>query len=148
ARAASAHAALVALRRERESLGGDPRERERRAALLAHELDEIRSAKLRPNEDAELEAALAVARSAEKLREAAHAARDLLAGDRSSARDRLALAERELRRAAELDPRLEATLERLAAAVAESDELASELRRYADGIEADPKHLADLQARS
>ncbi len=143
-----AHAALVDLERERASLGGDPRERERRAALLGHEVEDIRMAKLRPDEETKLEAELAVARSSEKLREAAHAAQELLAGDRSSARDRLALAERELRRAAEMDGRLGPTADRIAAALAEADEIASELRRYADGVETDPKRLADLEARS
>lgn len=147
-RCASAHAKLTALRRERASLGGDPRERERRAELLAHEVQEIRAAKLRPNEQEELDADLMVARSAEKLRESARAAHDLLAGDRSSARDRLALAERELRRASELDERLTTYLDRLTAAVEEADALAAELRRYAEGIDADPKRLADLEARS
>src|SRR5205823_7872464 len=110
-RTAAAHTTLVALSRERASLGGDPRERERRAELLEHEVDEIRLAKLRVDEERELAAALGVARSAEKLREAAHATQELLAGDRASARDRLALAERELRRAADLDPRLASTVE-------------------------------------
>ncbi len=146
--AADANAKLASLRRERESLGGDPRERERRAALLAHEVDEIRAARLRPHEETDLDAQLSVARSAEKLRETAHTAQEMLAGDRASARDRLALAERELRRASEADPRLVPIADRAAAQVSESDDLASELRRYAEGIDADPKRLADLQARS
>lgn len=148
ARNARTHQSLLALDRERKMLGGDPRERERRAQLLAHEIEEIRAAKLRPDEDALLDAELTVARSGEKLREAARAAHELIAGDRASARDRLALAERELRRAAEMDPRLAQMLERTAGQVAEADELASELRRYADAIEADPNHLAELQTRS
>ena len=147
-RCASAHAKLTELRRERASLGGDPRERERRAELLAHEVQEIRAAKLRASEEAELEAELTIARSAERLRESARAAHDLLSGDRASARDRLALAERELRRAAELDPRMKTNLDRLAATVEEVDTLAAELRRYGESIEADPKRLADLEARS
>ena len=146
--AADANAKLASLRRERESLGGDPRERERRAALLAHEVDEIRAAKLRPHEETDLDTQLSVARSAEKLRETADTAREMLAGDRASARDRLALAERELRRASELDPRLVPIADRAASQVSESDDLASELRRYAEGIDADPKRLAELQARS
>ena len=147
-RAAGAHAALVALERERASLGGDPRERERRAQLLGHEVEEIRAARLRPDEQTRLDAELAVARSAERLREAARAAQELLAGDRASARDRLALAERELRRAAGLDPRLATALERVAAALSEADEIASDLRRYAESVETDPKRRADLEARS
>ena len=148
AKVADAHARLRALEAERASLGGDPRERERRAALLAHEVEEIRAAKLRADEERELDASLAVARSAEKLREAAHTAQELLAGDRASARDRLALAERELRRAAETDERLARIAERAAGLVSEADELSQELRRYADAIESDPKHLADLEMRS
>ncbi len=87
---ADAHRRLRGLQDERATLGGDPRERDRRAALLAHEVEEM----------------------------------------------------------AEMDPRLQAALERITAQVAESDELASELRRYADGIEADPTRLAELEARS
>ena len=147
-RTAAADTRLRDLRRERDALGGDPRERERRAALLAHEVEEIRAARLRDDEEADLEQELQVARSAERLREAARAAHELLTGDRASARDRLALAERSLRDAASLDPRLGPALQRLAALTAESDDLASELRRYADGIEADPKHLAELEARN
>lgn len=147
-RCAEAHAKLRTLESERAALGGDPRERERRAALLAHEVEEIRSAKLRPDEERELDAALAVARSAEKLRESAHAAQELLAGDHASARDRLALAERELARAADTDPRLGAILERAAALTSEADELASELRRYAESVDSDPKRLAELETRS
>ncbi len=147
-RCAEAHAKLTALERERAALGGDPRERERRALLLGHEVEEIRAATLRPDEEAQLDGELAVARSAEKLREAAHAAQELLAGDRASARDRLALTERELRRAADMDARLGAIIERVAAALAEADEIASDLRRYAEGVETDPKRLAELEARS
>jgi len=146
--AADANAKLASLRRERESLGGDPRERERRAALLAHEVDEISAAKLRPHEETDLDAQLSVARSAQKLRETAHTAQEMLAGDRASARDRLALAERELRRASGLDPRLVPIADRAASQVSESDDLASELRRYAEGIDAEPERLAELRARA
>ena len=147
-RVADAHATLASLRRERESLGGDPRERERRATLLAHGVEEIGAARLRPNEESELDAQLTVARSAEKLRELARTAHEMLAGDRASAHDRLALIERELRRAADLDPRLAALADRAAAQVTESDDLASDVRRYAEGVDADPSRLAELQSRS
>src|SRR2546425_4830544 len=146
-RAADAHRAMRELQDERARLGGDPRERARRAELLAHEVDEIRGAKLRDGEDDDLRAALAVARSAERLRAAAHSVQELLAGDRASARDRLAIAERELRVAAELDERLRPFADRLLAQVEEADGLATELRRHADGIEVDPAHLAELEAR-
>src|SRR3979490_1454152 len=61
----SAHRALREIHAERESLGGDPRERARRLALLEHEVTEIDSARIGPDEEVTLGAALGVARSAE-----------------------------------------------------------------------------------
>ncbi len=144
---ADAYRALAGLQAERASLGGDTRERARRAELLAHEVDEIRAAKLRPEEHEGLRAALAVARSAERLRSAAHSVQELLAGDRASAHDRLALAERELRAASELDARLRTLVDRVAAQLEEVGEVATDLRRYADAIDTDPARLAELEAR-
>jgi DNA repair protein RecN (Recombination protein N) len=57
----SAHRALHHIRAERASLGGDPRERARRLALLEHEVTEIDDARIGPDE----QNALAVARSAQ-----------------------------------------------------------------------------------
>ena len=147
ARTAERAGVLAALRRERAALGGDPRERTRRADLLAHEVREIEDARIREGEDDELRRDLAVARSAERLRGAAASAHDLLVGERLAAHDRLAVAARELAVAAELDPRLAAIAERVAAQVEETADLGSELRRYAESVEADPERLASLDAR-
>lgn len=145
---ASAHRALQAALTERESLGGDPRERARRLALLEHEVNEIDAARIAADEEAELSAALAVARSAERLRAGAASVYDLLVGERAAARDRLALAARDLGSAAEIDPRLAEHAARLAASVDEIADLGAELRRYADSIDADPRELERLEARS
>src|SRR2546423_4029598 len=144
----AAFRALQAVMTERESLGGDPRERARRLALLEHEVSEIDGAAIRLQEDAELATALGVARSAERLRATAGSVYDLLVGERAAARDRLAIASRDLGLAAELDPRLAEQAARLAAAVDEVTEVGAELRRYADSIDADPRELERLEARS
>ncbi len=148
ATAAVAHRALRDIQAERASLGGDPRERARRLALLEHEVNEIDAAAIGPDEETGLASALAVARSAERLRASAGSIYELLVGDRSAARDRLALAARDLAAAAELDPRLAADAARLSATVDEVADLGAELRRYADSIDVDPRELERLESRN
>ena len=145
---ASAHRALRDIEAERGSLGGDPRERARRLALLEHEVDEIGAAAIGADEETELTSTLAVARSAERLRASAAAVYELLVGERAPARDRLAVAARDLAAAAELDPRLADDAARLAATVDEVADLGAGLRRYAESIDLDPRELARLEARS
>jgi DNA repair protein RecN (Recombination protein N) len=144
----SAHRALRDILAERESLGGDPRERARRRALLEHEVAEIDAAGIGPDEDAALAAELGVARSAERLRASAASVYDLLVGERAAARDQLALAARDLTAAADLDPRLADQATRLAASVDEVADLGADLRRYAESIDADPRELARLESRN
>jgi DNA repair protein RecN (Recombination protein N) len=144
----SAYRALRDVLAERESLGGDPRERARRLALLEHEVAEIDDSRIGPDEEPTLTAALGVARSAERLRGSAASVYELLLGERAAARDRLALAARELGAAAELDPRLAEQAARLAASVDEIEDLGGDVRRYADAIDADPRELARLESRN
>ena len=145
---ASAHGALRDIQAERGSLGGDPRERARRLALLEHEVNEIEAATIGGDEETELASALVVARSAERLRASAASVHDLLVGERSAARDRLAVAARDLAAAAELDPRLAEDAARLTAAVDEVADLGAGLRRYAESIDVDPRELARLETRN
>jgi DNA repair protein RecN (Recombination protein N) len=144
----SAHHTLQKILAERASLGGDPRERARRLALLEHEVTEIDGARIAPDEEATMAAALGVARSAERLRASAASVHELLVGDRSSARDRLAIAARDLAAAAEIDPRLAEQSTRLTASVDEVADLGADLRRYAESIDADPRELARLESRN
>ena len=145
---ATADHRLRGIQAERGALGGDPRERARRLALLEHEVNEIDAAAIGPTEETELAAALAVARSAERLRASASSVHELLVGERAAARDRLAIAARDLVAAAELDPRLAEYATRLTASVDEVADLGAELRRYADAIDVDPRELARLEARN
>ena len=143
----TAHRSLQDILAERASLGGDPRERARRLALLEHEVTEIDGAHIEAD-DAMIAAALAVARSGERLRESAASVHELLVGERASARDRLAIAARDLSAAAEIDPRLADQAARLVASVDEVADLGADLRRYAESIDADPRELARLESRN
>ena len=144
----AAHRACAHLIAERASLGGDPRERARRLELLTHEVGEIATARIRDDEEDALAGALGVARAADQLRAAASAVHDTLTGERAAAHDQLAIAARELAGAAALDPQLVELADRLRAQVDEVVDIAAEMRRYGEGIDADPRALAALESRS
>ncbi len=128
-------------------LVADPREVLRRLELLDHEAQEIADARLRQGEAAEIAGDLAAAGNRETIAAGAVAARDLLAGDGRSARDRLAQATRELRGLARLDGRWEPLAVRLAGLEAEVEDVAQEVRALGDGVEHDPAALARLEDR-
>ena len=125
----------------------DPRELARRVDLLEHEAEEIAAARLRPGEADEIRARLSAAQHGEAIARGAAAVREALTADGAGARDAAAMAVRESRGLARLDPRFEALAERLAGLEAELEDVASEVRGLADGIEHDPATLASLEER-
>ncbi len=125
----------------------DPRELARRVDLLEHEVAEIAAARLSPGEADEIRARLQAAQHGEAIARGAAAVHEALAGDGTGARDAAAMAVREVRGLARLDPRFEPAAERLAGLEAELDDAATEIRDLADGIEHDPGTLAALEER-
>jgi len=127
-------------------------ERARRRDFLAFQVAEIDEVGLKPGEVEELEQKHRRLASAERLREAAHGASEALASEASSgavisAAEALGAARRLLEEAATLDPELAPQLERLHGAEAEVRDLALDLDRYGDGLDADPGFLAQLDDR-
>jgi DNA repair protein RecN (Recombination protein N) len=125
----------------------DPRELDRRLAIVDHEAAEIAGARLRVGEVAELEARLAAAQHGEAIARGGAAVREALAGEGRSARDALAEAIREIQHLARLDPRFEPLAGRLAGAEAELDDVASEVRTLAEAVDHDPAALAAMEER-
>jgi DNA repair protein RecN (Recombination protein N) len=137
-------AAELAELREREG------SRERDLDLYRYELSEIEEVAPAPEEREGMAAERERLRHAEGLREAAGAAHAGLAGadeDGGGAAAGLAQAESLLQGAAGLDPGLDAIAERVAALGVEISELSSELRDYAERIEADPGALTAIEER-
>jgi DNA repair protein RecN (Recombination protein N) len=137
-------AAELAELREREG------SRERDLDLYRYELSEIEEVAPEPEERAELGARRERLRHAEGLREAAARAHAGLAGaeaDGGGAATVLGQAESLLQGAAGLDPRLDEIAERVAALAVELGDVGSELRDYAEGIEADPGELLAVEER-
>ena len=137
-------AAELAELREREG------SRERDLDLYRYELSEIEAVAPAPEERAQIASERERLRHAEGLREAAALAHAGLAGadvDGGGAAAALAQAEASLQGAAGLDPGLDAIAERVAALTVELGDVASELRDYAEGVEADPGTLLAIEER-
>jgi len=125
----------------------EPRELARRVDLLEHEVAEIAGARLRPGEADEIRTRLAAAQHGEAIARGAAAVHEALTADGVGARESTAIAAREARGLARLDPRFEAAAERLAGLEAELDDVTAEIRQLADGVDHDPAALAGLEER-
>lgn len=125
----------------------DPRELARRLELLQYEADEIAAARLRPGEGDEIKTRLTAAQHGEAIARGASTLHDALMAEGAGARENAAIALREARTLARLDPRFEPIAERLAGLEAELADVADEARSLADGIDHDPAALAAMEAR-
>jgi DNA repair protein RecN (Recombination protein N) len=154
ARAATA-AAVEAWRRNEAALAElavDPRELERRIALVEHEGAEIAAARLRPGEVAEIRARLAASRHGEAIARGSAAILALLAGDEAEAglagaREQVARAGAEAAALARLDSRFTGIAERLAGLAAELEDVAFEARALGESVDHDPSAIAALEER-
>ena len=148
-RAAMAEA-VEAWRANRSALAelvGDPRELARRLELLEYEAGEIAAARLRPGEAEEIRARLAAAQHGEAIARGSAAVHEALTAESGGARDGVAVALREARVIARVDPRYEPLAERLAGLEAELTDVAGEARSLAETVEHDPAALAALEER-
>lgn len=139
---AAAEAAASELERVRE-MGRATGERLDEAAFVLRRIDEVDP---REGELEELEARLPRAEHGEALMEAASGTRELLSGD-GGACDSLGDAVRALSDAARFDPALGSWAKALESSLIDVEDVASELRDYADGLDFDPEELERLQGR-
>jgi DNA repair protein RecN (Recombination protein N) len=125
----------------------EPRDLARRVDLLEHEAAEIAAAHLRPGEADEIRGRLAAAQHGEAIARGAASVHEALTADGAGAREVAAVAVREARGLARMDPRFEPLAERLAGLEAELTDVAAEIRELADGVDHDPAALAELEGR-
>ena len=125
----------------------DPRELTRRLELAEHEANEIAAARLRPGEADEIRGRLDAARHGEAIASGSAAVVEALTADERGAREAVALAVREARALARLDPRFDEVAERLAGVEAELEDVAAAVRDLAETIDHDPGELARLAER-
>jgi DNA repair protein RecN (Recombination protein N) len=145
-----AHAEVVAVDRELAEIRERQGNRERDLDILRFELAEIEAAQPDPDEEAELAPERERLRHAEALRGAASEAVSAVAGtgdDGGGASQAVAVAESALAAQEGVDPALDVLAERARAVTVEVQELAAELRAYAEGIEGEPGRLEQVEER-
>ena len=139
-----------ALKRERERLQTDARERARMLDLYRFQQEEVAGANLRPGEEEELVADRSRLANSEKLSAAAAEAYALLHGGErggGSALDGLNAALASVQHAAILDESLSPLAESLGSAVAYAEDAGRELRSYQETVEFNPERLEEIEAR-
>jgi DNA repair protein RecN (Recombination protein N) len=142
-----AHAEVLRLQRELAGIREREGARERDLDILRYELEEIEAAKPDPAEEAELLPERGRLRHAESLRGAAVEALAALAGEEGGAAEAVGTAEAALAAPSGVDAELDRLAEAARGLRVELQELAAELRGYAEGIEAEPGRLEQVEER-
>ncbi len=141
-------AALRELAATIAALESDDRERARRMEFLRYEINEIASANLEPGEEEDLRARRNLITNAERIFAlASHARTALYDGEETSAVLEMDGAANDLEELAQIDERFRPLVEQLAGVRATVEEVAGELRGYAEGLEFDPDELDRVNQR-
>ena len=138
------------LRELRDRLAGasmDARERAARLELLRFQLAEIDAAKPLAGEDYELEASRRVLANAERVDGLCRTAYADLYDDERAALPQLGAVWKRVEELAALDPAFAPHLESRRAVKAQLEDLAAFLRAYADGVDASPAKLHEVEDR-
>ena len=130
-----------------EDLEQGEQDRLRMVDLWSYQRKEIESAQLTAGEDEELENEKRVLANAEKLYAAALGAFDQLYDGANSAESSLRAALRNVEELARYDSKFADAVQQLTSARAIVDDLSDSLRDYAQGIQASPERLAEIEDR-
>jgi DNA repair protein RecN (Recombination protein N) len=144
---AEKHAAWITVRERLTQLDRDEQDRLRMADLWSFQKKEIESASLQPGEDQKLETEKRVLANAEKLYGAATAAYQVLYEDDASALSNISAARKQLEELARFDTKFLEQLAALESARAAIEDVSATARDYADGIDASPERLAEVEDR-
>ena len=144
---AAKHEAWSAVRDRLAGFERDEQDRLRMADLWIFQKKEIEAAKLHPGEDQKLETEKRVLANAEKLYGAATAAYQALYEDDASALTNISAARKHLEELARFDTKFLEALASLESARAAIEDVSATARDYADGIDASPERLAEVEDR-
>lgn len=144
--------ALSRAEQELKTLLEAERDRARREEFLRFQVEEIKGAKLREDEEAEMEKERNILTSCEKLKNAAYETYRAIYGDESSingssALDRLNEAVRAISSYVKLDASLKPHLDFLEETVHGLEEAARDIHSYGDRLEYDPSRLEEIESR-
>ena len=125
----------------------DEQDRMRLLDLWNFQCREIEEARLRADEDEQLEAEKRVLANAEKIYGAAINAFDLLYEGNASTSSSLRAAQKHLEELARYEPKFQEALAALESARISVEDVGATLRDYAGGIQASPERLAEIEER-
>jgi DNA repair protein RecN (Recombination protein N) len=144
---AGKYAAWAEVRERLAQLDRDEQDRLRMADLWSFQKKEIEAAKLHSGEDQKLETEKRVLANSEKLFGAATAAYQVLYEDDASALTQISAARKQLEELARFDEKFLEALASLESAKAAIEDVGATARDYADGIDASPERLAEVEDR-
>jgi DNA repair protein RecN (Recombination protein N) len=144
---AEAHARWRAAQEKLNELLTGEQDRLRMVDLWSYQRKEIEGARLEAGEDEKLETEKRVLANAEKLYAAAMGAFEQLYEGGASAEAALRAALRNVEELARYDTRFTEAAQQLAAARATVGDVSATLRDYAEGIDASPERLAEIEDR-
>ncbi len=137
----------AALEAEKAALIVDERTYAQQLDLLRHQVHEITAARLRADEEAEVEAEHHRASNSARLIELSQSALGALDGDEASLLNQLGALGRTLQELQRVDSTAQPFAETHGQAVSSLRDLQADLSRYADRVELDPAQLAQLDER-
>ena len=144
---AQAYRSWIEVRERIGELEHDEQDRLRMLDLWNFQAKEIESLRPEPGEDRKLEAEKRVLANAERLFQAAMAAYDALYEGATSAISSLRAAMKQIEELARFDAKFQQPLGELDSARITVEDLAETLRGYAEGIDASPERLAEVEDR-
>lgn len=138
---------LVEKRNLLENFNTNEKERAERVELLQFAINEIEEAKLKPNEDTDLEAEESKLASFEKLYGEITEINQILSSEGNSVIPLLKRLKNLVPHAASLDKDLSSLDDRLQSSFYELDDISEEFKRYENNLVFDPDRLAQVQER-
>ena len=138
---------LRALETEYAALNTAETAREQELDLLRHQVNEINSADLSAEEEAQIESRYQLARNSRRLIELASAVATKLSEADDAILAQLGETQKLLRELVKLDPAMAMPANSHESAVVELSEIARDLSRYTENLDLDPEQLAALEQR-
>jgi DNA repair protein RecN (Recombination protein N) len=144
---ATAYRALKEIEQERASLELSETEREQRLSLLQHQVSEIESAKLQPDDDVRIENEYRAASHAQNILEQAGIITNLINDSENAALTQLAQVERALTAWQRMDASISEAEALNRQIIVQLQELATTVQERAERVDLDPAQLRQLEER-
>ncbi len=144
---AAAYARWREIHTRLEELERDEQDRLRMVDLWSFQRREIASVNPQAGEDESLATERRVLANAEKLYAAAMGAYDLLYDGASSSEATLRAALKQIEELARYDPKFQEAVQQLASTLATVEDVGATVRDYAEGIQASPERLSEIEDR-